>query len=89
MSNMNEHVKVKILVIGLDGATLDIIEPWAKEGKLPVIARMMENGAYGPFLNTLATVLTASKAWSCSAKTALIAEALGQTLKPPTSPAIG
>jgi predicted AlkP superfamily phosphohydrolase/phosphomutase len=52
----------KILVIGLDGATLDLIEPWAKAGYLPVMQRLMESGAYGR-LQSVMPVLS-SAAWS-------------------------
>lgn len=52
----------KVLVIGLDGATLDLIEPWARQGKLPVLASMMERGAYGR-LRSVMPVLS-SAAWS-------------------------
>lgn len=41
-------MKGKVLVIGLDGATLDLIKPWAEEGKLPNMARLLEEGAHGP-----------------------------------------
>ncbi len=37
----------RVLIIGLDGATLDIIEPMAREGKLPTFARLMREGSYG------------------------------------------
>jgi predicted AlkP superfamily phosphohydrolase/phosphomutase len=48
-----EHgLKSKVAVIGLDGATLDRILPWVKEGKLPNIARLMEQGCYGPLKST-------------------------------------
>lgn len=39
--------KNRVLVIGLDGARLDVIEKWIKEGSLPNIKRMMKKGAYG------------------------------------------
>jgi predicted AlkP superfamily phosphohydrolase/phosphomutase len=39
--------KSKVLVIGLDGATLDLIRPWSEQGKLPALARLMEKGAWG------------------------------------------
>lgn len=42
----------KVLIIGLDGATLDCILPWVKEGKLPNIARLMEDGCYGKLKST-------------------------------------
>src|SRR5262245_61791357 len=37
----------KLLVLGLDGATLDLIGPWAASGKLPVFAGLMREGAHG------------------------------------------
>jgi len=37
----------KVFVIGLDGATLDLIEPWARAGKLPTFKRLMEEGSWG------------------------------------------
>jgi len=37
----------KVLVIGLDGATLDLLAPWIKEGKLPTLARLMKEGVSG------------------------------------------
>ncbi len=37
----------KVFVIGLDGATFDLIEPWAREGKLPTFKRLMDEGAWG------------------------------------------
>lgn len=45
--------KHKVLVIGLDGATWDLIEPWAQEGKLPTLARLMAEGARGPVASTV------------------------------------
>ncbi len=42
-----KHPERKVLVIGLDGATLDLIKPWAAEGKLPTLSRLMEEGAWG------------------------------------------
>lgn len=38
---------VKVLVIGLDGATWDLIKPWAEEGKLPTFKKLMEGGRGG------------------------------------------
>jgi predicted AlkP superfamily phosphohydrolase/phosphomutase len=43
----------KILVIGLDGATLDLIEPWAQQGDLPTFRRLMVEGAYGSLRSTI------------------------------------
>jgi predicted AlkP superfamily phosphohydrolase/phosphomutase len=52
----------KVLVIGLDGATMDLIEPWSRQGKLPILASMMERGSYGR-LQSVMPVLS-SAAWS-------------------------
>jgi predicted AlkP superfamily phosphohydrolase/phosphomutase len=38
---------VKLLIVGLDAATLDLINPWIAQGKLPNIARLMSAGASG------------------------------------------
>jgi hypothetical protein len=43
---------LKILVIGVDGATFDVIDPLLAQGKLPTLARLMERGVHGPFLAT-------------------------------------
>jgi predicted AlkP superfamily phosphohydrolase/phosphomutase len=43
----------KVLVIGLDGASLDLIRPWADEGKLPNLARLLRRGASGPLRSTV------------------------------------
>lgn len=38
----------RTLIIGLDGATLDLIDPWAGAGYLPTLARLMAQGVHGP-----------------------------------------
>ena len=42
-----------LLVIGLDGATLDLIEPWAAAGRLPVLAGLMARGAWARLRSTV------------------------------------
>lgn len=37
----------KVLVIGLDGATPELIERWIEEDKLPHLKRVMQQGVYG------------------------------------------
>jgi len=37
-----------ILVIGLDGATWDLIRPWAEDGSLPFFQKLLRDGASGP-----------------------------------------
>jgi predicted AlkP superfamily phosphohydrolase/phosphomutase len=43
----------KVLVIGLDGATFDLIKPWAAEGALPTLQRLMREGAHGALRSTI------------------------------------
>jgi predicted AlkP superfamily phosphohydrolase/phosphomutase len=52
----------KIFVIGLDGATFDIIGPLMKKGKLHNIAKIMKQGVYGPLKSTIHPITPA--AWS-------------------------
>ncbi|UCD87407.1 MAG: alkaline phosphatase family protein, partial [Desulfobacterales bacterium] len=40
-------------IIGLDGATFRIIRPLVKEGKLPRLRKMMEEGAWGDLESTI------------------------------------
>lgn len=37
----------KVIVVGLDGATFDLIRPWIGQGKLPTMARLVTEGASG------------------------------------------
>ena len=37
----------KVIVIGLDGATWDLIKPWAENGELPTFKKLMANGSWG------------------------------------------
>jgi predicted AlkP superfamily phosphohydrolase/phosphomutase len=43
----------KLVVIGLDGATLDLIKPWASEGRLPHLTKIMRNGSFGKLRSTI------------------------------------
>jgi len=43
----------KTFVIGLDGATLDIIQPWIENGELPNIAKIMQEGVCGELKSTI------------------------------------
>jgi predicted AlkP superfamily phosphohydrolase/phosphomutase len=38
----------KVLIIGLDGGTLDLILPWVQAGHLPALARLIGAGVSGP-----------------------------------------
>ncbi len=52
---------MKLLIIGFDGATFDLIRPWAATGYLPNLERLMESGVHGDLLSTLPPVT--SPAW--------------------------
>lgn len=52
----------RILVIGLDGGTFDLIEPWVAEGYLPNLAGLMSKGCHGPLASTLQPV--SAPAWT-------------------------
>jgi len=43
----------KVLIIGLDGATWDLIKPWAEEGELPTFKKLMGNGTWGTLESTI------------------------------------
>ncbi|MDY7078935.1 MAG: alkaline phosphatase family protein [Chloroflexota bacterium] len=52
----------RVLVIGIDGATFDLIRPWAEAGDLPNMARLMAEGVHGPLESTLPPVT--APAWT-------------------------
>ncbi|MBI5233913.1 MAG: alkaline phosphatase family protein [Deltaproteobacteria bacterium] len=52
----------KVMVIGLDGATFDIIGPLVDKGELPNIARFMREGAHSRLVSTIHP--TTPQAWS-------------------------
>jgi predicted AlkP superfamily phosphohydrolase/phosphomutase len=43
----------RVFIIGWDGATFDLIKPWVAEGKLPTIARLMQEGVHGLLRSTV------------------------------------
>jgi predicted AlkP superfamily phosphohydrolase/phosphomutase len=49
-------------IVGFDGATFDLILPWAEAGELPHLARLMQTGAWGPLESTCPPV--SFPAWS-------------------------
>jgi predicted AlkP superfamily phosphohydrolase/phosphomutase len=44
---------LKVVVIGLDGATFDIIDPMIEQGKLPNLENMIRNGSRGTLLSVI------------------------------------
>ncbi len=59
----NDHIPAnrQVLVIGLDGATFDLIGPWIEEGRMPTLRRLMKEGASGVLTTTLPPI--SSSAW--------------------------
>lgn len=55
-------LKNRILIIGLDGATFDLMKPWAKRRKLPTLTKLMSEGGYGQLLSTIPPVT--APAWT-------------------------
>lgn len=43
----------KVLVLGIDGADFNIIEPLFEQGRLPNLKRIVEGGSSGPLESTL------------------------------------
>ena len=43
----------RLLIVGLDAATFDLICPWIAEGKLPNLAALMKDGAWGRLASIL------------------------------------
>ncbi len=52
----------RVLVIGLDGATFDLLRPWARDGKLPTLQRLMSEGTVGALTTTIPPV--SASAWT-------------------------
>ncbi|TMA52739.1 MAG: hypothetical protein E6J75_16355 [Deltaproteobacteria bacterium] len=52
----------KVLIIGLDGATWRVLEPWARAGRLPHLAALMARGSWGTLRSTVPALTL--PAWS-------------------------
>ncbi len=52
----------KIIVMGWDGATWDLMRPWAEVGELPTVARIMAEGAAGELRSIIPP--TTAPAWT-------------------------
>lgn len=57
--------KRKILVIGLDGATFDVLTPLIEQGKLPYLKMLMGNGTWGRLRSVIPPIT--GPAWACLA----------------------
>lgn len=52
----------KVVIIGLDGATFDVLQPWIEAGELPTLKGIMRNGVSGKLRSVIPPVTTT--AWS-------------------------
>jgi predicted AlkP superfamily phosphohydrolase/phosphomutase len=52
----------KVMIIGLDGVPLDIIQRWAGDGHLPTLRRLMDSGTSGHLRSTIPP--TSGPSWS-------------------------
>lgn len=52
----------EIVVVGLDGATLDLIQPWVDDGLLPNMARLLQEGSWGSLRSVIPPM--SSAAWT-------------------------
>ncbi len=43
----------KVIVLGIDGATLDLLLPWVEQGKLPNLGRVLHEGTHGVLRSTI------------------------------------
>ena len=45
--------KAKAILVGLDGATWNLIKPWAEDGSLPSFKKIIQNGSTGGLLSSI------------------------------------
>ncbi len=50
----------RLAIIALDGASPDLVERWTREGHLPHLAQLREQGAFGPLLSVIPPVTGAA-----------------------------
>lgn len=54
--------RLRVIMLGWDGATWDLLLPWVEEGKLPGIGRVMEGGVWGTLLSVIPPI--SPSAWT-------------------------
>ncbi len=54
--------RTRVLVIGIDAVTLDLLSPWVEAGKLPNIAKLMSEGTHGKLASTIQPI--SAPAWA-------------------------
>lgn len=53
---------MRVMIIALDGATFDLLDPWMQAGKLPTLQRLMQNGTRAQLMTTFPPITAA--AWN-------------------------
>lgn len=43
----------RVLIIGLDGASIHLVRPWAEQGELPALSALMARGCWGVLASTI------------------------------------
>lgn len=62
MSEPQGNYRPKVMVIGIDGATFDLIKPWAEQGRLPNFKSLLDSGIHGELRSTVPPVT--APAWT-------------------------
>jgi len=52
----------KIMVMGIDGGTLDLVVPWSQSGELPNLKRLIDEGVCGKLRSTV--IPSSASAWT-------------------------
>ena len=63
MEDERSSVNMKLVVVGLDGAGFELIDPWIKNGDLPNIAKIKREGAWADMRSVLPPVTSPN--WKC------------------------
>lgn len=63
ISDSEEKMRRKVLVIGLDGASWELLSPWIKREEMPNLRRLIENGFSGDLRSS--TPALTFPAWKC------------------------
>jgi len=58
---VESNMQRRVMIIGLDGATWDVLRPWVADGTLPTLGRLMRDGAHGNLITSIPPV--SASAW--------------------------
>ncbi len=62
-TNQKTGIKPRVIVLGLDGASWNVLNPLISAGKLPTFATLLRDGSYGPLKSVIPPVSV--PAWKC------------------------